>query len=63
MLSNGKGMVNYVVNYAIVIVNNMGQRNFFFFVSGNIFFVEYSDSDSFLIFSEKDNELGELLKF
>lgn len=62
MLSNGKGMVNYVVNYAIVIVNNMGQRNFFF-VQGNIFFVEYSDSDSFLIFSEKDNELGELLKF
>lgn len=63
MLSNGKGMVNYVVNYAIVIVNNMGQRNFFFFVQGNISFVEYSDSDSFLIFSEKDNELGELLKF
>lgn len=63
MLSNGKGMVNYVVNYAIVIVNNMGQRNFFFFVQRNIFFVEYSDSDSFLIFSEKDNELGELLKF
>lgn len=63
MLSNGKGMANYVVNYAIVIVNNMGQRNFFFFVQGNIFFVEYSDSDSFLIFSEKDNELGELLKF
>lgn len=63
MLSNGKGMVNYVVNYVIVIVNNMGQRNFFFFVQGNISFVEYSDSDSFLIFSEKDNELGELLKF
>lgn len=62
MLSNGKGMVNYVVNYAIVIVNNMGQRNFFF-VQGNISFVEYSDLDSFLIFSEKDNELGELLKF